>query len=48
MRYKGAAPVPQILRPERSALVTELAEAPDGTAAFPLLAQRPAARVRGT
>lgn len=48
MRYKGAAPVPQTVRLERPALVTELAEPPAGAPAFPLLAQRPAARVRGT
>ena len=48
MRYKGAAPVPQTVRLERPALVTELAEPPAGAPAFPLLAQRPAAKVRGT
>ena len=48
MRYKGASPVPQTLRLERTAPVTELAEAPAGAPAFPLLAQRRADRVRGT
>ena len=48
MRYKGAAPVPQTVRLERPALVTELADAPAGAPAFPLLAQRRAARVRST
>ena len=48
MRYKGAALVPQTVRLERQALVTELADAPASEPAFPLLTQRRAARVRWT